>query len=77
VIFASLFWLTMRRDASGPVCGMKVDRHKAVTMDFAGETHYFCSEHCRHAFEVDPERYLPSAAAAHDHAHADGGTSTH
>lgn len=41
-------------------------------MDLAGQTHYFCSEHCLHAFEVTPERYLPSAAAGHDHAHAGG-----
>jgi uncharacterized membrane protein YraQ (UPF0718 family) len=54
-VFATLFWLTMRRGATDPVCGMKVDRHKAVTIDLAGETHYFCSEHCLHAFEVEPE----------------------
>jgi uncharacterized membrane protein YraQ (UPF0718 family) len=54
-VFATLFWLTMRRGATDPVCGMKVDRHKAVTIDLAGETHYFCSEHCLHAFEVGPE----------------------
>jgi uncharacterized protein len=54
VIFAVLFALTMRRGASDPVCGMRVDRGKAVRMEFAGETFYFCSEHCAHAFEVDP-----------------------
>jgi uncharacterized protein len=54
VIFAVLFALTMRRGASDPVCGMRVDRDKAVRMEFAGETFYFCSEHCAHAFEVDP-----------------------
>jgi uncharacterized protein len=53
-IFAVLFALTMRRGASDPVCGMRVDRDKAVRMEFAGETFYFCSEHCAHAFEVDP-----------------------
>jgi uncharacterized membrane protein YraQ (UPF0718 family)/YHS domain-containing protein len=52
-IFATLFALTMRRGASDPVCGMKVDRAKAVRMDFAGETFYFCSQHCAHAFEID------------------------
>ncbi|MDQ6732480.1 MAG: permease [Actinomycetota bacterium] len=68
-IFATLFWLTTRRGATDPVCGMKVDRHKAVTMDFAGETHDFCSEHCLHAFEVEPGKYLHSDAPA-DPAHA-------
>jgi uncharacterized membrane protein YraQ (UPF0718 family)/YHS domain-containing protein len=69
VIFAGLFWITARRGASDPVCGMQVDRHKAVSKVAAGETYYFCSEHCLHAFEVDPEKYLGSAARA-EHAHA-------
>jgi len=45
-IFAALFWLTVRRGATDPVCGMTVDRAKAVT----AEGQYFCSEHCRHAY---------------------------
>jgi uncharacterized membrane protein YraQ (UPF0718 family) len=51
-IFAALFWLTARRGATDPVCGMKVDRAKALTQEFAGETHYFCSSDCLHAFEA-------------------------
>ncbi len=57
VVFAALFWLTARRDVTDPVCGMRVDRAKAVTKEFGGRTFYFCSEHCLHTFEVDPERY--------------------
>jgi uncharacterized protein len=53
LIFAVLFWLTRRRGATDPVCGMKVDRGKAVHKDFAGETFYFCSQRCLHAFEAD------------------------
>jgi uncharacterized membrane protein YraQ (UPF0718 family) len=45
-VFAALFWLTARRGATDPVCGMKVDRAKALTAD--GQ--FFCSEHCRHAY---------------------------
>jgi uncharacterized membrane protein YraQ (UPF0718 family)/YHS domain-containing protein len=56
-IFAGLFWLTARRGATDPVCGMTVDRDKAVTKDLDGRTHYFCSNHCLHAFEADPEKY--------------------
>jgi hypothetical protein len=52
VIFAALFWLTARRGVTDPVCGMKVDKAKAIRMDFGTETFYFCSEHCLHAFEV-------------------------
>ena len=54
VIFAALFWLTARRGMTDPVCGMKVDRDKAVSKELGGETYYFCSIHCRHAFEADP-----------------------
>jgi uncharacterized membrane protein YraQ (UPF0718 family)/YHS domain-containing protein len=53
VIFALLLRLTARRGATDPVCGMKVDRAKAVTKSIGGETFYFCSHHCLHAFEAD------------------------
>jgi uncharacterized membrane protein YraQ (UPF0718 family)/YHS domain-containing protein len=49
-IFAALFWLTARRGATDPVCGMKVDRSAAVTRTVGSRTFYFCSEHCRQAF---------------------------
>src|SRR5437763_7612337 len=53
VIFTALFWLTARRGSTDPVCGMKVDRAKAVRLDSAGETFYFCSTHCLHAYELE------------------------
>jgi uncharacterized membrane protein YraQ (UPF0718 family)/YHS domain-containing protein len=55
-IFAALFWITARRGVTDPMCGMKVDRAKAVRKEVAGETFYFCTEKCLHAFEVDPAR---------------------
>jgi YHS domain-containing protein len=57
-VFAAFFALTMRRGVTDPVCGMKVDKAKAIHMDFAGDTFYFCSEHCLHAFEVGPTEHL-------------------
>ncbi len=57
-IFATLFALTARRGATDPVCGMTVDRVKAITVRRGGRTRYFCSEHCLHAFEADPGRYV-------------------
>jgi Cu+-exporting ATPase len=51
------------------VCEMKVDRHKAVTKELGGETFYFCSNHCLHAFEADPDKY-PHGNAPADQAHA-------
>jgi uncharacterized protein len=59
-VFAALFALTMRRGATDPVCGMRVDRSNAVVAEHGGRTYYFCSEHCRQAFEADRE-------AAHVH----------
>jgi uncharacterized protein len=49
-VFVTLFGLTMRRGVSDPVCGMRVDRAKAVRVERAGQTHYFCSEHCAASF---------------------------
>ncbi len=72
LVFAALFYLTARRGATDPVCGMKVDRGKAIKREFGGEAYYFCSEHCLHAFEADPDRYRGAQAqgaetAAHAH----------
>jgi uncharacterized protein len=50
-IFAALFWLTAHRGATDPTCGMKVDRAKALSTEIGGETFFFCSERCLHAFE--------------------------
>jgi uncharacterized membrane protein YraQ (UPF0718 family) len=65
-IFGALMWTTVRRGTTDPVCGMKVDRDKALRSEAGGETHYFCSEHCLHAFEgASPDAYTgePEAAA--------------
>jgi len=49
-VFAALMWLTVRRGSTDPVCGMTVDRSTALTVQEGGQTHYFCSEHCRSSF---------------------------
>ncbi len=59
-IFAALFWLTARRGVTDPTCGMKVDKAKATRKDFAGETFYFCSAHCLHAFQTSPATHARS-----------------
>jgi hypothetical protein len=58
VIFAALFYLTVRRGATDPVCGSRVDRAKAVPLEHDGHTYYFCSEHCRSEFQADPGAYI-------------------
>ncbi len=45
-VFAALFALTMRRGATDPICGMKVNKNKAIRTQAGGQTLYFCSDHC-------------------------------
>jgi len=51
-VFAALFWLTRSRGATDPVCGMRVDRDRALRRQADGQVLYFCSEHCLHEFEA-------------------------
>ncbi len=44
--FVALMYLTMRRGVTDPVCGMSIDRSKAVTREVGGRTVYFCSQAC-------------------------------
>jgi uncharacterized protein len=58
LVFGALFYLTIRRGGTDPVCGMRIDRKKAYVSEHEGRTVYLCSEHCRHEFERDPDAYL-------------------
>jgi uncharacterized membrane protein YraQ (UPF0718 family)/YHS domain-containing protein len=62
LLFAALFAITARRGVTDPVCGMKVDRGKALRAELDGRTFYFCSDGCRAKFRSDPGRYLRSGA---------------
>jgi uncharacterized membrane protein YraQ (UPF0718 family) len=63
-VFAALMYLTISRGTTDPVCGMTVDRDRAVSLEHGGRTHYFCSEHCRHTF-AEREGIEAGEAAAH------------
>ncbi len=41
-----------------PVCGMKIEREKAVTTEWDGQAFYFCSRGCRNEFLEEPEQFL-------------------
>jgi uncharacterized membrane protein YraQ (UPF0718 family)/YHS domain-containing protein len=74
IVFTTLMYLTVRRGARDPVCGMHVDRRKAFTVKHAEETVYFCSEHCRARFGADPGSYTrgvdhPRKTGTESHAH--------
>jgi uncharacterized membrane protein YraQ (UPF0718 family)/YHS domain-containing protein len=49
---AALLALTARRGAIDPVCGMKVDRSRALTRETDGRTQWFCSRGCADAFDA-------------------------
>jgi uncharacterized membrane protein YraQ (UPF0718 family)/YHS domain-containing protein len=67
-VFAALWGLAHRRGVTDPVCGMRVDRAKAIRMDFGDETFYFCSQRCLHAYETSRgAEALPPAAHLHTH----------
>jgi YHS domain-containing protein len=46
------------------VCGATVDEETApAKTSYAGQTFYFCSKECQRNFELEPQSYLPRAAA--------------
>jgi uncharacterized protein len=62
-LFAILFGLTMRRGATDPVCGMRVDRHRALRGEGPHGTVFFCSDHCRDAYERGARQDVPREPA--------------
>jgi putative ABC transport system ATP-binding protein len=46
--------LTMATD---PVCGMTVEREKAISAEWAGQTYYFCARGCRDEFLANPTQF--------------------
>jgi uncharacterized membrane protein YraQ (UPF0718 family)/YHS domain-containing protein len=66
LVFVALFALTFRRGVRDPVCGMTVDRGKALSLDHGGRRYYFCGSGCRAKFEAEPERFAATGAAAEE-----------
>ena len=51
--------------AIDPVCGMTVDPKTAAgSFEYQGTTYYFCSTHCLHRFQKDPESFLNRSETA-------------
>jgi uncharacterized protein len=69
IVFVGLISLTLRRGVRDPVCGMTVDRARAITAVVGGRTHYFCSEGCRDTYLAQrPETGASTLSApAHEH----------
>ena len=62
LVFAAMFGLTIRLGATDPVCGMKVDRTRAVRAEVDGRTVYFCSERCRDEYTAARTGSVPEHA---------------
>lgn len=73
-IFAALFGLTARRGATDPVCGMKVDRRKALALERDGRTWYFCGSHCMQSFQEGGAGGDGHAHGGHGHTGESGGS---
>lgn len=57
--------------AKDPVCGMEVDPAQAAgSVEYKGQTYYFCAPGCKKAFEKEPEKYLNKPMEGHEgHGH--------
>jgi YHS domain-containing protein len=44
--------------AKDPVCGLMVDRDPNLSVNYKGETYYFCSKADMEKFKKDPEKYV-------------------
>lgn len=62
LVAAGLVALTLRRGARDPVCGMTVDRSKALRLDHGGRTHFFCGPGCLAKFEAREASEAEAAA---------------
>jgi YHS domain-containing protein len=55
---AALWWLTMRRGSTDPVCGMRVDRYQTPHHSrWHDRPVFFCSAGCKETFDADPDAY--------------------
>lgn len=51
--------LSQVHTARDPVCGMTVERDKAkASVEYSGETYFFCCSGCAEKFKANPQRYL-------------------
>jgi putative ABC transport system ATP-binding protein len=44
--------------ATDPVCGMAVERERAIRLEWDGQEFYFCASGCRDEFINDPESFI-------------------
>lgn len=65
--------MSRQTDAQGtqthidPVCGMQVSPDSPYQAEHQGQPYYFCSEHCQHKFQQQPQQYLEPEPPTHQH----------
>jgi len=54
-----------------PVCGMEIEEPQAAgKSEYEGKTYFFCSDHCKAAFDNEPAKYAQAEdAGSHHHQH--------
>lgn len=50
---------TIERD---PVCNMEVTNKSKFKSTYKGKEYHFCSEDCKNAFDIAPEKYVEERA---------------
>ncbi len=65
----------MAEKVKDPICGMKIDKSQAVTLQRDGKTYYFCSDKCKKAFQREGQTsHEHQGHAGHEHGqHQHGG----
>ncbi|TVL96444.1 MAG: hypothetical protein CV087_23730 [Candidatus Brocadia sp. WS118] len=43
------------------VCGMEINKDKALKLEHEGKEYYFCNKKCVEAFKKEPKKYLKEA----------------
>lgn len=63
VVFLAMgTWLVFSQGKKGqvqdPVCGLWVDKVAELSVEYKGQTYYFCSNKDRELFKTNPTKYL-------------------
>ena len=46
-----------------PVCGMELTAEEAAdSVEYDGQTYYFCSQNCKDRFDQNPQQYVNQGA---------------
>lgn len=67
--FARRHWAFKEEGTIDTVCGLRLEKSKAVKYTYLDKEYYFCCEDCKRRFKKDPEKYLLEKARREGHVH--------